>query len=106
MCILSLISGGYLVYYLTTSDLNKTLVYTGSVFFLVFSLFWAFKPFWTISRWSLGLVALGVLLILVSMSMSYKQEDVMNSLGIAAGTILLIQTFFFDFVLWNGFLHF
>ena len=95
MIFLSMISGAYLVYYLTTNqDLNKALVYTGSVFLLVFSMIWAFKPLWKINKFTLGLVAIGALCILIAVSMNYTQGDIQNSLAITAATILFTQLSF------------
>lgn len=108
---LSFIAGIYLVYYLTTfqkDDTVQSLIYVGSVIFLVYSVVWAYSPFnkpqWTVKA-ALGFVAIGAILIMsgISLNVSQGHKDPVDIVALVAIIILVIQTSFFDFFMWNGF---
>jgi hypothetical protein len=101
------LAGPYLIYYLTTttkSDTNEILIYVGSVIFLVCSAIWAFFPF-EYNRIILGLVAVGAILILTGIALNSEDpNDPKKAIALAAISILVVQTFFFDFFIWTGIL--
>jgi len=105
MILLSFISAIYLIYYFTTlqkTDTDEILIYVGSVFFLFFSTIWAFRPFYS-SKIVLGLVATGVILMLAGICINKDDpNEIKKIVAITASVILVIQTGFFDFVIWNG----
>jgi hypothetical protein len=108
MIALSFVSGIYLVYYLTTfqkDDTVQKLVYIGSVIFLLYSLIWAYDPFNYYIKLSLGLVAIGSLLILsgISLNVSQGNKGPTDIVALVAITVLVIQSGLFDFLIWNGF---
>ena len=107
MIFLSFISGGYLVYYLTSNtntDISENLIYVGSVLFLVCSTVWAFKPF-EYSKIILGSVATGSILILAGIAIdSNNASDSKKALALTASSVLVIQTVLFDFLIWTALL--
>lgn len=109
MIILSFLSAIYLIYYLSTTPKEYTdeiLIYVGSVIFMVCSTVWAFKPFYY-SNIILGFVALGAILILSGiLSNSQDIKEPKKIVAILTTIILIIQTFIFDFIIWNGFIKF
>lgn len=113
MILLSFIATPYLIYYLVSiekSETDEILIYIGSVFFIICSTVWAFLPF-TYSGIILAGVAIGAILILAGVANNQPNQpnqpnkDLKN-LALASSSILVIQTFLFDFLIWNGFLKF
>lgn len=109
MIFLSMIAGPYLIYYLTTVNKGSTdeiLIYLGSVLFIVCSTFWAYMPF-EYSKLILGTVAFGTILILAGISINDEDpKDPKKIVALLAASIIVTQTFFFDFILWTGWLKF
>jgi hypothetical protein len=105
MIISSFIFGIYLVYFFTTShNKNKELLYTGLVIFLLFSSIWAWFPFFQ-SKIILFLVSIGTLLLLINVGMEFDDDQSPEVIAALVSCIVLfVQTFIFDFVLWNGLL--
>jgi len=109
MILFSFISGIYLIYYFTTTNFSETekiLIYVGSVLFLAYSLTWAFFPF-SNSKTVLGFVTIGAILMLTGICINYdtNTDDTIGPIkviAITASSIILLQTGFFDFVIWNG----
>jgi len=107
MIALSFAAGVYLVYYFTTfqkDDTVQTLIYVGSVIFLIYSLVWAYSPFNKYVSLSLGLVAIGSVLMLsgIGLNVSQGHKNPTDIVALIAITILVIQSGFFDFWIWNG----
>lgn len=104
----SFVFGSYLVYFFTTSPGMKEILYPGLVLLLAASAFWAWFPF-TLSKFVLAAVAIGALLLLVnsSLQLSSSPSNDPNKTNIIFAVvgccILFVQTFFFDFMIWNGF---
>jgi len=106
MIFLSLIVGLYLVVYLTMNPAEKEenviIRYIGVSLFLLFSFIWAIKPF-LYSKFVLFMVVVGIVLILVSIANEcIELPD--DAIAITAASILVIQTFVFDYILWTGIL--
>lgn len=107
MIFLSSISGLYLIYYLSktslhTNNKSKTLIYIGSFMLLLFSIMWAYNPFYY-SVISLFGVFIGSLLIFIGI---YKNNNIMDNekiVALIASFILMFQTGLFDLIIWNGF---
>jgi len=111
MIFLSSISGLYLIYYLSTvnktnnksKSKSKTLIYIGSFMLLLFSIMWAYNPFYypVISLFG---VFIGSLLIFIGI---YKNNNIMDNekiVALIASFILMFQTGLFDLIIWNGFI--
>lgn len=112
MIFLSVIAGIYLIYYFASDktgksgDTYETLIYVGSTFFLAYSMVWAFKPF-HFSKTALFLVAAGAAIILSGIIINEERlNDPRKAVAIAAGSLLVFHTFFFDFLIWNGIIKF
>jgi hypothetical protein len=103
MISLSFILGIYLVYFFTTTDnKNKDLLYTGLVLLLLFSSIWAWFPFIQ-SKIVLFFVSMGSLLLLINVGIELSKDRSPKVIfALIACIILFIQTFVFDFILWNG----
>lgn len=104
MIILSTISGIYLIYYLSTVKKDKTddiLIYIGSLLLLIFSSVWAYNPY-LYSRFVLGIVALGSILILAGVCIGGNTQEPLKKIAITATCIIMIQTTIFDFLIWTG----
>jgi membrane-bound ClpP family serine protease len=99
---ISFVSGLYLIWYMYKfCPKNDAVIYTGSVLLLLFSIVWAFRPFFY-SNVILGLVFIGAILILagiVDIARTLKTVDV---IAIVAACILVIQTGLLDFGVWTG----
>lgn len=107
MIFISFVATIYLIYYLTSKRLNqidKILIYLGSVIFLSCSLIWAFRPF-MYSKIVLGFASIGTLIILAGISdnISKNYLGTEDSLALISILIVIIQTGIFDFIIWNGF---
>jgi hypothetical protein len=99
MILLSTISTLYLMYYMTiTPAYNEILRYVGILLFLLFSLIWAYDPFYR-SKIVLFMVSLGVAMMFIDILMF---QGFKGNLALLAGIILLLQSFVFDFIIWNG----
>lgn len=103
MVSLSFLAGAYLVYFFTTHNNNyKILLYTGLSFLLFFSSIWAWKPFYH-NKLILFLVSIGSFLLLINTSMEFnKSINIKIIVALMSCLILFIQTFIFDFFIWNG----
>jgi hypothetical protein len=105
MILLSFLSGLYIVYYVSSreifDEISNKLVYIGSLLFLSFSIIWSMRPFFY-SRYILLVVAIGAILLLAGIVSDNDHDQTLNhDLAIVASCILVIQTFVFDFFLWN-----
>ena len=107
MISLSFIFGLYLVYFFTTNEyINKPLLYSGILILLLFSCIWAWFPF-VQSKLVLLCVSIGALLLLIEVILEViNNKDAYNITALIACIILFIQTFFFDFIIWNGIITF
>jgi len=103
MIFLSFIFGVYLLYFFTfVKNENKELLYSGLILLLVFSSIWAWAPYYH-NKIVLLLVSIGALLLLVNTSMQVSHsQNIKNAVALFACILLFIQTFVFDFIIWNG----
>lgn len=104
MILFSFIAGIYLIYYFTVVSKNETdkiLIYTGSIILLVFSVVWAFFPFYY-NKIILAMVAFGAILILAGICVNSESNDSPKKIiAIIASILLVIQTLL-DAIIWTG----
>ncbi len=102
MITLSFIAGLYLIFYLYKAcPKYNIIIYTGSVFLLLFSTIWAFNPFFY-SKFVLGLVFIGSVLILAGICLLNDIFDIYKIAALVSISILVVQTGLFDFGIWTG----
>lgn len=103
MIFLSFLAGVYLMYFFTTHNNNyKILLYTGLSFLLLFSSVWAWKPFYY-NKLVLFLVSVGSFMLLINTSMEFnKKVNTKIIVALVSCLVLFVQTFIFDFFIWNG----
>lgn len=115
MIMVATLAGLYLMYYLSFEIPNKTIfndsydkskyiIHIGVLLLIGFSVIWvpsimAKEPF--ITNIGLFIAAIGAIILLISLS-SIKNKNTKDNLAIAMITILVIQTFFFDFLIWTN----
>lgn len=103
MIALSFMFGIYLLYFFTTNK-NKYpyLLYTGLVLLLLFSSIWAWKPFFY-NKIILFFASFGTFLLLINTSLEISNDQSAKKISALFACILLfVQTFVFDFIIWNG----
>lgn len=115
MIIVATLAGLYLMYYLSFEIPNKTIfnipyskskyiIHVGVLLLIGFSILWvpsimAKESF--VTNIGLFIAAIGAIILLISLS-SIKNKNTKDNIAIAMIIILVIQTFFLDFLIWTG----
>lgn len=94
--LISLISGLYLLYFLTYTNkkLNKLIIYSGLLLFIGWSLLWVPTLYTKINQIVLLGVAIGAFLLTIG---TYE----VGGYALMASSFLFFHTFFLDFLIWS-----
>ncbi len=115
MIIISILAGLYLMYYLSFEIPNKTIfnieyskskyiIHIGVLLLIGFSILWVPSIITKqsfVTNIGLFIAAIGAIILLASL-ISIENKNTKDSVAIAMITILVIQTFFLDFLIWTN----